>query len=138
MKNFIRQHEIFLTSILAAIAYGGWAVFANFEYGAKAAFMAGIVQAVYAFLATMSVSKIAHMIFRKCDCGYKGICLGFLASFIVMVCIPFAVHSFAGTPDIVETILPGLIIGSLYLITYLAGLHIREEKKKSMAKSNDH
>lgn len=122
MKFFLIKYQIFFTSLSAAIGYGLWAIFANFEHGAHAWAMAGAVQAIYAFVATMSVSKVAHWIFLKYECGIKGVTMGFLASFVVMLSIPLAVHNFAGTPDVLETILPGLIIGSIYLISYLIGL----------------
>lgn len=111
-----------MTALFAAVGYGLWAVFANFEYGAHAWAMAGGVQAVYAFCATLSVTKVAQYIFLKCKCGVRGICLGFVASFIVMLAIPFGVHSVAGTPDLWETILPGLVLGSVYLMCYLVSL----------------
>ena len=75
MVRFFLQYQALLTALLAAVGYGLWAVFANFEHGAHAWLMAGCVQAVYAFFATLSVTKVAHYIFLKCKCGFRGIYL---------------------------------------------------------------
>ena len=135
MTSFLAKYQTIMISVLAAVGYGLWAVFANFEHGIHAWSTAGIVQALYAFFATLSVSKVAHWIFLKCKCGLRGISLGFVASFIVMLAFPFSIHSVAGTPDIWETITPGLILGSFYLMGYLISLdwtlRILPERKKS-------
>lgn len=130
-----------LTALAAAIGYGGWAVYANFEHGAHAWIMAGVIQASYAFLSTLMITHVARYAFLKFNCAYRGIAAGFIISFIVMLAIPVTVHEIAGTPNILETILPGLIWGSIYLISFLVSLDYklrilpqkqkREEEKQS-------
>ena len=115
----------FLTAIAAALGYGGWAVFVNFEHGMHSWLMAGIVQGAYAFVSTLSITHIARWVFLKCKCAFKGITTGFIVSFIVMVAIPLVVHHFAGTPDVWQTILPGLIWGSIYLMGFLVSLDFK-------------
>jgi len=115
----------FLTALAAAIGYGGWAVFANFEHGMHAWMMAGVIQGAYAFVSTLSITHIARWVFLKCNCAIKGIITGFIASFIVMLALPLGVHSIAGTPDLWQTILPGLIWGSIYLMGFLVSLDFK-------------
>ena len=116
----IRQYRTsILNSFAAMLIYGSWAVYANFEHGAQAWKMAGAIQGVYAFFSTLSVTVVAQWVYTKCGRGWLGIVVGFLVSFVVMLTIPIAVHNLAGTPDILQTILPGLIWGSGYLILFL-------------------
>jgi hypothetical protein len=114
----------FLTAVAAGLGYGGWAVYANYEHGMHAWAMAGGIQAVYAFFSTYCITHVARWAFVKYDCGVKGILAGFAMSFIIMLAIPLSVHNFFATPDIWQTILPGLIWGSIYLLGLLITLHL--------------
>jgi len=116
------------TALAAAVGYGGWAVYANYEHGVHAWAMAGSIQAIYAFVSTLSITHVARWTFIKYKCGIRGVLVGFLMSFIVMLAIPLSVHNFFGTPDILQTIFPGLIWGSIYLLGFLATLEIARRK----------
>ncbi|MGH1376828.1 MAG: hypothetical protein ACRBCK_10835 [Alphaproteobacteria bacterium] len=116
------KRSTLIIALAAALGYGSWAVFANFEHGTHAWLMAGIVQAVYAFISTLSITHVARWTFIRYKCGIKGIITGFGMSFVVMLAIPLSVHNFFGTPDIWQTILPGLIWGSIYLLGFLITL----------------
>lgn len=120
---------ILLNSVAALLAYGGWAVFANYEHGMQAWLTAGIVQGCYAFAATYSITSVAQWIYIKAGRGKTGIAAGFGASFLVMLSLPLTIHTLVHTPDIWETILPGLVWGSIYLIGYLYLKEIQEKKK---------
>ena len=119
----------FLTALAAGIVYGGWAVYANYDHPPHTWIMAGIIQATYAFISTLSITHVARKTFEKHDCGIKGIMAGFMMSFIVMLAIPLSVHSFFETPNIWKTMLPGLIWGSIYLLSFLITLHMAQSKK---------
>ncbi len=112
-----------LTAVAAAIIYGSWAVYANYEHGVHAWIMAGLLQAVYAFFSTFSITHVAKWVFLKYKCGITGVVAGFGMSFLVMLAIPLGVHNFFGTPDIWQTMLPGLIWGSIYLLGFLITLN---------------
>jgi len=118
----------FLSALAAGIGYGGWAVYANYEHGVHAWAMAGAIQAIYAFISTLSITHVARKTFMKYSCGIKGVCAGFSMSFLVMLALPLLVHNFFGTPNIWATILPGLIWGSIYLIGFLISLNIAQAK----------
>lgn len=128
----MKQYLIAILSALAAMfVYGGWAAYANFEHGRDAWTMAATIQGIYAFISTLSVTVCAQWIYMKCGRGVRGIVLGFSISFVLMLAIPVGVHSLAGTPDILQTILPGLIWGALYLLSYL----VLQEKSFKQSKS---
>lgn len=119
------KNTIFLTALLAAAVYGGWAAFANYDHGLSAALMAGGIQGVYAFISTLSITHVARWAFLKYKCGWHGITAGFLMSFLVMLAIPLVVHSFFMTPNIWLTIAPGLVWGSIYLLGFLISLDFK-------------
>lgn len=124
-KKEKRGRAIFFTALAAGLGYGAWAFYANFGHGFSMAFMAATVQAVYAFISTLSITHVARFVFLHYKCGYRGIFAGFSLSFLVMLAIPLIVHNFFGTPNIWETILPGLIWGSIYLMGFLISLDVK-------------
>ena len=91
--------------------------------------MAGLVQATYAFFSTFFITHVAQRTFVKYECGVRGGLAGFGASFVVMLAIPITVHNLMGTPEILHTILPGLIWGSIYLLGVLISLHVSQKGK---------
>lgn len=111
-----------LIALAAGLGYGGWAVYANFGHGMQAASMAGMVQGIYASALTGCITKVARWAFLKYNGGIRGGLAAFGLSFLLMLATPLAVHSAAGTPEIGQTILPGLIWGSIYLIGFLCSL----------------
>ena len=123
VKRLKENRSSLLIAIAAAVGYGGWAISANYEHGTHAWTMAGIVQASYAFFSTFAITYVARSVYVKYDCGIKGVLTGFGMSFLVMLAIPLTVHNIVGTPDIWQTILPGLIWGSIYLMGFLISLN---------------
>jgi hypothetical protein len=117
-----------LAALAAALGYGCWAGYANYEHGQSAWVMAAGVQGAYAFLSTLSISHVAHRTFLRHNRGIRGILVGFGMSFALMLAIPIVVHHLAGTPDIWQTILPGLIWGSIYLLGFLVSLEFTEQE----------
>jgi len=118
-----------INALIAAIVYGCWAFYTNSEHGLVASSKAGIIQAIYAFMSTLSVSNVALRIFHFFDNKTCGLIYGFIGSFILMITIPSGVHYVSGTPDIIETILPGVVFGSTYLGAFLWNLHKVNYKK---------
>lgn len=116
------KYSTILTALAAGIGYGGWAVYANFHHDMQVWLLAGTVQAVYAFFSTLCITHVARWVFLKHQCGIRGGLAGFGMSFLVMLAIPLMVHHTLGTPEIRQTILPGLIWGSIYLIGFLISL----------------
>ena len=122
--------SIIVTSLAAALGYGGWAVYVNYEHGVHAWMMAGAIQGTYAFLSTLFITHIARIVYLKCGCKIRGILTGFGMSFLIMLAIPLLLHNVAGTPNIWQTILPGLIWGSIYLIGFLVILEFKDTNAK--------
>jgi len=112
----------FLTALAAAIGYGGWAVFANFEHGMHAWMMAGVIQGAYAFVSTLSITHIARWVFLKCNCAIKGIITGFIASFIVMLALNNFARAYLG-----KHISDGVFGVSRFQITYRASARRKEK-----------
>lgn len=113
----------FVRSLLSGIAgfvvYGGWAYFVNAEHGQELAMMIGLVQGSYSFALTFVMTLVTEWLFRRCN-GQFAMIMGVVCTALFVT--PYAIHMLIGTPEILMTILPGFVIGSIYTGVYVMGL----------------
>ena len=105
-------------ALLAAVGYGCWAGWVNSEYGNTIALKTGLIQGTYAFISTAIVTLIAKKILTLFSYSRGSRWLALLASWSVMLAIPISLHTWQHTPDLLQAIVPGAMIGTLYLWTY--------------------
>lgn len=113
-------------SLLAAAAgflgYGLWAVFANSAHGSSAALRAGLVQGSYSFALTLTMSIVTEWIYA----GLADLRLRAPLTVIVVAgalfVTAYGINAAAGTPEIIATIAPGFVIGTLYTGAYVLAL----------------
>lgn len=100
----------------AALAYGGWAAFSNWEYGDLYIWLtAGLVQGTFAFVATLLLTRLVLFLRGWREGRLNGLTVFLCCSSILLV-VPALSQWFAGTPNILQSILPGAVIGHLYLL----------------------
>jgi hypothetical protein len=105
--------------MLACLIYGSWAAFSNFEFGMVAAAKAFSIQGLFAFVATLSLGLLAKTLYWKWGKNVSALIASFLVCFTIICTVPTCLHWFAGTPNITQSILPGLVWGSFYLAAIL-------------------
>ncbi len=115
-----------INAIVAGLAYGGWAYYANMDHSHEASVMAAFVQGSSSFTFTLAITWVALKLYRLRHCTKQGVVIGWLGSVFLLVTLPTLLHYVAGTPNILQTIAPGIIIGSAYLLIYL--LHYRKKQ----------
>ncbi|MDO6763226.1 hypothetical protein [Agarivorans sp. 1_MG-2023] len=117
-RQLVNQLSPWQIALLAALVYGAWAAFVNSEHGNAVALKAGLVQGSYAFVSTWLISFIAKWMLLRWGFSQTVRWSAMSVSWLVMLAIPVVLHTWQKTPDLVEAILPGLAIGSLYLWSY--------------------
>ncbi|WP_411993156.1 hypothetical protein [Agarivorans sp. DSG3-1] len=117
-RQLVNQLSPWQIALLAALVYGAWAAFVNSEHGNGVALKAGLVQGSYAFVSTWLISFIAKWMLLRWGFSQTVRWSAMSVSWLVMLAIPVVLHTWQKTPDLVEAILPGLAIGSLYLWSY--------------------
>lgn len=103
---------------IAGLAYGGWSAFSNWEHGMQAALLAFLVQGAFAFTSTYVLGRIVAKTADKCAAIQNAV-MQLFAVFMVgstfLWATPTVLHLIAGTPNILMAMLPGLIVGHIYL-----------------------
>ena len=104
-----------LSSVAAFLGYGGWAVFANYAVSPMAAWRAGFAQGTYAFGSTLFLTVAIRKVFNAAGKGVRGKWIGFTTGMVVIISLPATLNIIAQTPNVIKTILPGIVIGSVYV-----------------------
>jgi hypothetical protein len=111
------------TALAALLGYGSWAAWCNHEFGALSTIKAFAAQGSFAFAATLSLTLLAASLYRRLGRTYQALTLAFICCFIISLTVPASIHWLIGTPKILASMLPGLLCGSVYLLSYLLLLH---------------
>lgn len=119
LKPLISVRLLRFAPLMAAVVFGGWAAYVNSEYGLFVLLRTGLGQGLYALFSTWIVSRTAADVYAFAGGKWRGFVAAFVASFLIMISIPLAIHHFLGTPEIIAAILPGIVWGSGYLATFL-------------------
>ncbi len=109
-------------ALVAAILYGGWAGIANAGHGAAIALKAAAVQGCSSAFTTLVISSgIEALYLYRRGRPLRRLSAATLpptASSLVHV----GAHTFMGTPEILRTVLPSVVMGYVFAATYVAGL----------------
>lgn len=116
----------FLRSLLAGLAgfvgYGGWAWYANLDHGADIALRSGLVQGGYSLVLTFLMTIVTEHLFTSWQHHSNAAIRTTLTVSTILFCSAYTIHMLVGTPEILMTITPGFIIGTIYTYIYVLGL----------------
>lgn len=110
---------------VAALVYGSWGAFANRMFGVDVMLAAASAQGVFAFASTWGLAAVARAmlaIWRQRVVERLALLLSFFACSTILWAIPWSLHLLAGTENILLAMLPGLVIGHVYLAWLLRSL----------------
>lgn len=100
------------------LGYGSWGVLCNLAHGWEMGLRAGLVQGSLSFTITLVFNEGMEFIYKRLKNKLASIlitCTGFIS-------VSYMVNTLAGTPEVLATIAPGAVIGSVYVISYINGL----------------
>ncbi|MEJ2041926.1 MAG: hypothetical protein P8X74_12275 [Reinekea sp.] len=112
-----------MSSVLAFIAYGLWAAFSNWEFGQLSALKALLIQGSFAFSATLFLTLLAKTLYFHLGRNLAAFAGAFFICFLIISIVPATLHWLAHTPNILQTILPGLVWSSVYLLIVIQLQH---------------
>jgi hypothetical protein len=109
-------------AIGAGCMYGAWALWANSAHGAAAGWRAAGTQFLVSVVVTLAITTVMEQVHASLSSRLPRVAGAIAASVGVTVIFTIALHYASGTPEILATVLPVLILGSLYCIAYVANL----------------
>jgi len=115
----------YLIALVAVLGYGGWAYYSNAMVDTTIAFRAACIQGGYSGLLTLFNVLLLEALFRRFD-PYLSCNLNMATTLAIATTLQYAViipvHMLNQTPNILVTLLPGFVIGTLFSAAYLVGL----------------
>lgn len=115
--------------ISAFLGYGSWSSFVSYSQDNVVWVYSGLMQGIYAFLSTLFFNALIRhtkLFFEEYSYPHlKTYAVGFIIIFL-----PFIFHWLAGVAKVLAPTLPGLIMGSIYLV-FILEVELRKPKDNS-------
>ncbi|MDC0087940.1 hypothetical protein OAI07_00195 [Akkermansiaceae bacterium] len=113
--SFIESLVMALGSAAFFIAWGLWV---NWEHGFASRVQVACVQAAISFIATLGLAEVLRKVamFVK-DWRMPWLWTGIIG-WLFMNSVVFSAHFFAGTPELLHTMIPGMITGAAFSFGY--------------------
>lgn len=124
MLRTLPHKKIVMNAIAAFFIYGAWAYGANNVGAVKSAMAQGSMS-----FANMLVLALYLEVVYRIASGLKQLIAYVFALFLSVAGIQVLIHYTVGTQNIFLTILPGMIIGTIYIVSYLYHLKRMEKVK---------
>ncbi len=110
--------RVTISAIAAFFGFGIWAYLANYNEGHYIAMRAAWVQGSLSFVFTLVGSAIMEFMVRLSEDNLKRFLMAVITNMLVVYGFVIGGHLINGTPNLFLTILPGLIITSIYCLSY--------------------
>ncbi len=112
-------------TVAALVLYGGWAAFANHAHGTAAAARAFVVQGLSSATTTVLIGGLVELLARRLGSTRRAATAAALSAATVTACFHAAVNRVLGTPELLRTIAPSVVVGYAFAVVY--ALSTRED-----------
>lgn len=110
------------SAALAFAVYGPWAFVANLGHGVPRALRAGLTQGTVSFVLTLCLTQLMEFLFALPRSPRLGFALAVAGAVTTSALLNVCAHLLAGTPEIVRTITPVVLLGTVFFVSYGANL----------------
>jgi len=107
-----------ISALAGFFGYGSWGFWVNMSHGWQTGLKAGLTQGSYSFVITLFYSVLIEWMYAKT--GNKILTTIFCSLSVVVT--SYSIHALVGTPEILATIAPGVVIGSFFVYGYTSVL----------------
>jgi hypothetical protein len=114
--------RIVFFSVSAFFIFGGWAVFANMQHGLHQKLSAGLTQGLLSLVSTAILTSAMEMVFGRLSPGATRFMMTGVGPITTTLLLMAVAHLLTGTPEILATMLPSIVVGYAYSLSYAAGL----------------
>lgn len=111
---------MWLAPVSAFLAYGSWAAWVNASSDMTHALIAGAIQGTYAFVSTIALRWLVICLLRRMSHWHQWPApAAYVSAVGIAALVPLSLHMWAGTPRLVASILPGLVVSAAYVLWVL-------------------
>tara|TARA_R110002095_G_scaffold273_1_gene1689 strand:+ start:2105 stop:2494 length:390 start_codon:yes stop_codon:yes gene_type:complete len=114
-----KRTRLLVTAISSATFYGGWALFVNWNTESRVA--STTAQALCSFIAGYYVASLVEFVFGLLERPWR-VPIASTVPYFGVLGIFAGIHYWIGTPHILYTLLPNIIVGTAYFILYCVKL----------------
>ena len=110
--------ESLVVSAVAATFFIAWGLWVNWEHGLGSRIQVALTQAGISFLATFLSSELLRWIARLVRPGCVAWPLTSTLGWVLINALVFVAHFVFGTPEIIRTMIPGMLTGVFFCASY--------------------
>jgi hypothetical protein len=118
MNELKRPKDSLWIGLLAMVAFILWGLWVNWEYGLASRIQVAVTQGVVSLFSTVFSAELIVWLERRFRHFKKGTLITGAASWVVFYSMIWGAHVLAGTPELLPTMLPGMIIGVFFCCGY--------------------
>jgi hypothetical protein len=109
-------------ALAALLVYGSWAAWANRMHGAEMMMRASATQGFFSAVVTLTMTAFLEALYTGAAPRMQRLIRSVVSTIALLVVLSTGIHWLVGTEEILITVLPGWIFGSLYAVVYALGL----------------
>ena len=110
--------ESIAVALVAGIGFMAWGLWVNWEHGMASRVQVVLTQAGISFVATLGTAELLRWIASLVQgCRAKGVVTAGIGWFVINGLV-FAAHWTFGTPEILKTMIPGMLTGAGFCYFY--------------------
>lgn len=129
MKHYIQKPaiRIWIPPIAGFLFYGAWAFLINSPWVMNnghitSAAIAALVQGSYSFIVTLNLALLVEWMFKRLrGIGGRSAWV-FIVAITLLAIVSSGLNIVAGTPNVIWTVLPGLLVSAVYTCLYILAL----------------
>ncbi|MDA7936039.1 hypothetical protein N9C01_01620 [bacterium] len=125
-----RPRDSLWMGLLAMVAFILWGLWVNWEHGLGARIQVAVTQGVVSLLSTIFSAELIVWLSVRFKELKRPVMVTGTVSWIVFYSLIWAAHSLAGTPELLATMLPGMITGVFFCFGYALRVARFREKAK--------
>lgn len=110
--------RVLISALAGFFGYGSWGFWVNMSHGWQVGLKSGLTQGSYSFTVTLFYSSLIEWLYAKT----RKKALTIVTCSLSVIATSYGVHTLVGTPEILPTIAPGAVIGSIYVYGYVSAL----------------
>ncbi len=132
-QEITRPRDSLRLAFLAALGFILWGLWVNWEHGVGARFQVAFTQGAISLVSTYYSAELVVWMVRKFwkskfTVGFAG-----AASYLIIYAFVWAGHFIAGTPELLVTMLPGMITGLFFCVGYALRVKRYSDSKRRIS-----